>query len=352
VVSKFRVIIIKNKKMKKILFLTILLVAFVISGANVEAQQLGDGELKVTDIKIHKKKVLSDEERKALDEAKGKPARTDKKISLPAFWATGTGVLLPEGGKRYAIVAGLANYTGTVNDLCVIASETSLADVSNLPTDDPRHYCQDYDSMHIKEALNESGFDGIILLRDGEATRDAIKGAMETLKGQVTENDEVVFFFSGHGVSGKVAGDKEAINEAIFTYDNKYIWDDELSAWAEELAAYRAVFAFDICKAGGMSDIAKKNRVIVMSSGENQSSWTYSLGGAISTTGEYLFSEGLFSHSFVEDGMNNKLADGFNLISSFDGKVAVEEAFSYAYPIVKVKQTPVLNDQFINDFLF
>ena len=53
------------------------------------------------DIKIHKKQLISEEERKALDEAaKGKPADRAPKVNVPAFLATGVlGDPLPKGGK-------------------------------------------------------------------------------------------------------------------------------------------------------------------------------------------------------------------------------------------------------------
>ena len=338
--------------MKKIMLAGLFLV-FLLTGANAGAAQLEKEGPQARDIKIYKKQMLSEDERKMIDVVKGKPAVDDKKVTVPTAWATGIGVPLPEGGKRYAIVAGLANYIGTTNDLCALSAQTSATHPEEYLPDNPKYYCQDQDSLHMQEALTGYGFDEIILLRDYQATRLGITNAMNSLSaaGKVTDSDEVVFFFSGHGVSGKIAGDKEVTDEAIFTYDGNYVWDNELKAWADSLSSYRTVFAFDICLAGGMNDLAGTNRVVVMSSGETQSSYTYSLGGATLLDGTYLFSEGLFSHSFVVDGINNGLADGVNSSKSSDGFVAVEEAFSYTYPIVKIKQTPVLNDVVLNDLI-
>lgn len=334
------------------------LLAFVLAGANAGAQQ-GEKEkdnVKATDIKIHKKQALSNDERKALNEAKGKPSILGDKAVFKSL-ATGVwGNPIPAGGERYAIVVGLANYSGIANDLCVPVAKTDVPDSAVFEISDPRYYCQDYDSVHMRDALiNEYGYksENIAIFRDGSATKANIIGAMNEVKTKlVGKDDEVVFFFSGHGVSGKYYGikDRETIDEAVYTYDNKFIWDDDLKQWADSLSVYRAVFAFDICLAGGMNDLAGANRVLAMSSGETQSSWTYSLGGGL-IDGETTYSEGLFSHYFVEDGMNNKLADKSNLLSESDNKVSVEEAFSYTYPIVKIKQTPVLNDKFYNDLL-
>lgn len=307
-----------------------------------------------TDVKVHKKVPLSETERKSLEEKeKGKPtdsrAPKDRTVSS---WASGTlGEPLPAGGQRYAVVVGLANYEGTINDLCVADAKTSLEN----PTIENglAYYCQDEDALNMKNALIGFGYPegNITHLRDYQATRAGIKNALDALASKIGENDEVVFFFSGHGTSGKLVSlkDRETIDEAIFTYDNNYIWDDELKAWADSLTVNRMVFAFDICLAGGMNDLGGDNRVIVMSSGENQSSYTFYLGGTQTDTNVFQESEGLFTHYFVKRGMIDELADGSNPISYSDGRVAVEEAFTYAYPLVKFRQSPVLNDKFSND---
>ena len=195
-------------------------------GLGVGAKNLEKEPVQAKEIKIHKKQILSDQERKALDAAKGKPAGVaDKKVTTPTSWATGElGAALPEGGQRYAIVAGLANYSGTVNDLCVAEAKTAAALAWELDPNSPAYYCQDYDSVNMKNALvSRFGFlddvNFIIHLRDGQATRQAILDAMKVLDDKVTPNDEVVFFFSGHGVTGKFPGDKEIIDEALFTYE-------------------------------------------------------------------------------------------------------------------------------------
>ena len=310
---------------------------------------------KATDIKIHKKKVLSDEERKALESIKGKPVRPSDDSEV-GFLATGEiGSSLPEGGQKYAIVIGLANYSGTEHDLCVAAAET--ADQFPESNEGLSAYCQDSDSLHMRQALiDEYDYEdtNIIILRDGSATKANILNKMEEIKSKlVGGDDEVVFFFSGHGVSGKYLGivDKEKVDEAVFTYDNQFIWDDDLKKWADSLSVYRAVFAFDICLAGGMNDLAGDNRILVMSSSETQSSYTYYLGGAQTDINVFQQSEGFFSHYFVKRGLFNYegVPDGSNILNECDQKVTVEEAFSYAYPLVKIKQTPVLNDKFLND---
>jgi hypothetical protein len=112
-----------------------------------------------------------------------------------------------------------------------------------------------------------------------------------------------------------------------------------------------------------MNDLQLDGRVLAMSSTELQSSYTYYLGGTqteFDASPVYQESEGLFAHYFVKRAMIDELGDGSNPLSKkdskkYDGNVAVEEAFSYAYPIVKLAtrnmQVPVLNDKFLNDLL-
>ncbi|KKQ51995.1 MAG: hypothetical protein US70_C0012G0003 [Parcubacteria group bacterium GW2011_GWD2_38_11] len=83
---------------------------------------------------------------------------------------------------------------------------------------------------------------------------------------------------------------------------------------------------------------------------------TYYLGGAQTDTNVFQESEGLFAHYFVRRAMVDGLGDGFNPLNrrntlKYDGDVAIEEVFNYAYPIVKAIQLPVLNDKFVNDLL-
>lgn len=308
-----------------------------------------------TDVKVHKKIPLSESERKNIeDQAKGKPTAKVPREETVSSWASGVlGEPLPVGGQRYAVVVGLANYEGTINDLCVADAKTNLEN----PTveDGLAYYCQDEDALNMKNALIGFGYPegNIVHLHDYQATMQGIWNELEILAGKVGENDEVVFFFSGHGTSGKLVSlkDKEVIDEAVFTYDSKYIWDDELKNWADSLGVNRTVFAFDSCLAGGMNDLAGTNRIIVMSSGEKQSSYTYYLGGTQTDVNVYQESEGLFTHYFVKRGMIDGLGDGWNLVSSSDGDVTVEESFTYTYPIVKDRQTPVLSDKFFNDLL-
>ena len=104
--------------------------------------------------------------------------------------------------------------------------------------------------------------DQITVLRDEQATRDGILAAMEALVRQAEKDDEVVFFFSGHG-SQQTDGDEndeaDGFDETLVAYDsgrdtqpNRDISDDEIYLWLLRLTA-RTPFVtliFDCCHSG------------------------------------------------------------------------------------------------------
>ncbi len=290
------------------------------------------GQLEAKDVKIYKKQKLSKEVKEKIKDAiKGKPASPpglDKKDKDEPAGETATGILgEPVSGDRYAVVVGICDYPGTANDICL----------------------SDGDAWNMKNALVDVyGYDqgNIILLRDLNATFENIYNAVEDIKAQAGPNDEVVFFYSGHGTTARVNdGDKENIDEGLVVHDGtslQFIWDGQLKAWFEDFAATRIAFVFDTCKAGGMDDVAKDGRMVVMSSQEKENSYVYSQG-------EY--GEGFFSHYFVNLGMLQEMADGMNELKDVDGNVAVEESFLYAKDIVDYLQVPKMTDLFLNDLL-
>lgn len=389
--------------MKKIV-IVLFAFAFLIGAIGVTAQEKKEGKFdkpsKAKNVQISEKKVLSESERKSFDsferESKGKPAKPSPVPDPTIGGVTGVlGEAIPAGGQKYAILIGLANYSGTINDLCVATAKTgknSEEDVNKLA-----YYCKDEDALNTKKALMEKysyNEANIFLFSDAGARFDLIKAKVDELvigiNGNppvLTANDELVFFFSGHGSTGIYLDDAgndngdEALDEAIVIYDQNYdetaflsntndyatnyklgnsafIWDDQLKAWFENSPTKRILFAFDTCKAGGMNDLQSDGRVLAMSSTETQSSWTYYLGGTQTDVNVFQESEGLFTHYFAKRAMVDGLGDGSNPLNKrsvnppkYDGKVAVEDAFKYTYSIIKTAQTPVLNDNFLNDLL-
>jgi hypothetical protein len=203
------------------------------------------------------------------------------------------------------------------------------------------------DAFNTKKALIDNyGYDenNIILLQDREATRENIISSINTIITSSTKDDEVVFFYSGHGVTGRARdGDRESIDEAILTHDLEYIWDGELKELFSGLIASRTAFIFDTCKAGGMNDLAGDDRIIIMSSKETESAWTYKDDEGNEN------GEGLFSHWFVDQALIQGNGDDFNHIEN-QKDLTLEEAFNYAINKIEL-QTPVINDKYSVDLL-
>jgi len=249
-----------------------------------------------------------------------KPQGQDKKKKGGAA----TGILGDTvSGSRYAIVVGISNYPGEANDL---------------------NYCDD-DAIEMAQALTKYGFTNVILLTDGAATRYAILSAIENIP---TDAGEVVFFFSGHGMSGIAEDeDKERTDEAIVAHDGTNIvpiWDGELKGAFAGFDTSRIIFVFDTCLAGGMKkDLEASGRVIAMATTER--------GYAYESND---WQNGEFSFYFVDWGMlqgkaNTHDYDGDDMLEE-PGQVTAEEAFDYAKANCS-EDKPTIGDYFENDLL-
>ncbi|BAL80796.1 caspase family protein [Caldisericum exile] len=293
--------------MKKLLayFLLILFIFITTFPTLAISSNGGKQEFSATDIEIVKKL-----------EVKGKPTS-----GKPAT-AVATGIIgEPCAGNKYAIVIGINDYPGTSNDL---------------------NFCV-ADALSMKEALTTKyGYEttNIYLITDSDANRTNITNAITSLRYTVQNNDEVFFFFSGHGAKGKANdGDKENIDESIVIWGDNgnfdYLWDGELKDLFNGFKTNRIIFAFDSCLSGGMTDLASGGRIINMACSESGVSYEFSDLG-----------HGQFTYYFVVQGMLNGLAD----TNKADGSVTVEEAFDYTASNC-IYQKPTISDQFTNDLL-
>jgi len=318
--------------------------ALVSQAAPVEKQQGPNREvpkpIPASNIEVVKKVFSEDVARE-----KGKPSPP------PKTGGAATGVLgepLADGANKYAVVIGICDYPGEDYDIC----------------------WSDGDSVNMYNALVNYGYtsDNIYLLRDttpdhpeitdGAATFSNIEDAvLNRIKPKVKSGDEIVFFFSGHGgrttdTSGDEADGKD---EVLIVHNGSEIvgiLDDTLANWFSDFVTTRIAFVFDTCLAGGQNDVAANGRVIAMATGENQSAYVYSKGDP--TTGE--LGEGVFSHYFVNEGMLQGKANTHDYTEvEGDEPATVEEAFDYAKanipPYLKVRQKPVISDNFVDDLL-
>lgn len=201
-----------------------------------------------------------------------------------------TGVLgAPVSGPRYAVVVGI--------------SEMGL------------EYCDD-DASAMAQALTQVyGYHGgnVTLLIDEGTTRSEILDAIEAIPPNA---GEVVFFFSGHAVSGDAMDwDKEKIDEGIAVAEGNeisYIWDGELQALFDRFdTSTRVVFIFDTCLAGGMrNDLRRQGRIVVAATTEKGLAWE-----------DDDLENGEFSYYFVDQG----ILEGYANIHDYDGEQAKSE---------------------------
>lgn len=259
----------------------------------------------------------------------GHPAGAGGKKSTEA--ATGlAGTPLSKSGKRYAIVVGICDYPGDSSDLTYAVEDAE--EVTRV----------------LVSAYGFSAGD-IRTLTDGAANRAAILDAIEAVKAQAQADDEVVFFFSGHGMNGVADdGDDEKVDEAIVSQNEAGteflpIWDGELKAAFAGFKTSRIIFIFDSCLAGGMDDLQGPGRVILMACGERG----YSYEGDQWQNGE-------FTYYFAQQGIGLGEAN----IHDYDhdgrlsesAQVSAEEAFDYAKANCRMDR-PVIADSFDDDLL-
>lgn len=261
---------------------------------------------------------------------KGKPVSLKKTSPDDSVLTTATGILGEEvAGAKYAIVVGISDYPGTANDL---------------------QYADD-DAQAMKDVLVEQyGFidSNITLITDMDATVDAIVDAVTAVKENAGERDEVVFFYSGHGGTGRADdGDAEAIDESIISHDGTnliHLWDGDLKTLFSGFATSRIVFLFDSCASGGMTDLNESGRIINMATMEKR--FDTAVEGVYGGVGA-----GEFTYHFVIQGMGAGLADLYdhdNVPGVAD--ITIEEAFDYMKANV-ITDHPTVIDRFANDLL-
>ena len=230
-------------------------------------------------------------------------------------------------GAKYAIVVGISDYPGVRNDL-------EYAD-------------KDAEDMANVLATSYGFLDGNIhLLTNQNATRLNILNAIDAVRAWATPDDEVVFTFSGHGMTGVAAdGDTEKIDEAIVAYATAGglvpLWDGELREAFRDFPTSRIVFIFDACMAGGMDDLQESGRVLLMASDERG----YAYEGPEWDNGEFTH----YLLAGIAQGQANTHDYGTGILS-LPGEVTAEEAFDYAKANC-VADSPMVTDEFSYDLL-
>ncbi|MFK7989736.1 MAG: caspase domain-containing protein [Sandaracinaceae bacterium] len=211
-------------------------------------------------------------------------------------------------GRTYAVLVGIADYPSSpLPRTDVDARRIGDALAAQLPAERLRTH----------------------LLLNGDATRGAVEAALREVARDATEQDEVVFFFSGHGDTraDEAGGDEgDRLDETIVLYDGQ-MTDDELAGLLRPIKSRMAIVAIDSCFSGGfLFDVGdENNRMTLLSSDEDLTSAVPSqeAGGWLSL---YL-AEALEGRADgAADGVAGQMQDG--QLTALEIEMYIEERFS------------------------
>jgi len=228
----------------------------------------------------------------------------------------------------WAVIVGVADYPGTVNDLDY--------------TDD--------DAYDVRDALlagTNWEASHITLLIDSDATKANIHNAIDWMGSNGDVNDAFFFFFSGHGttiVDQSPFDEADNLDEVLAQYDfgtAGFVSDDELGDWIAALPGGPEMAVIDTCFSGGMIKTSEGQSKGLLGAGIPQEGDGFFkdlddvVDGVVLTASDddevsWETSElqnSLFTYYFIE-GLAG-LAD-----ANSNDEVSMEEIFDYLYPLV------------------
>ena len=203
--------------------------------------------------------------------------------------------------SKNALVIGISDYAGTVNDLT---------------------YC-DEDADDWGARLEAEGY-SVTYLIDLDATQSNIEAALATLASQATAGNEIAFVYSGHGSSGN-----------IISTDMAYIGSSYFGTTFSNATSTKMMFTFDACQIGAMKTaLAATGRVVIV--GSDTRRYTYD-GTAAMANGVFTYYQMIgfdsMNYDYVED----------------DSQFACTEFLAWAKS-VRVKVAPSYSDLYAGDF--
>jgi hypothetical protein len=144
-------------------------------------------------------------------------------------------VTVSNGGgdiNKYALVIGISDYEGTVNDL---------------------NYCDD-DAMDWKNFLQSNGYT-VTILTDNQATAANIENALYDLMAAEDGDDYVVLTYSGHGIRDRTYG------SCIISHDLYYMTHGYFESFFDTAESQHIYVTFDACEIGDFQDLVDANSV-------------------------------------------------------------------------------------------
>ncbi len=157
---------------------------------------------------------------------------------------------VPGGARVIALLVGVADYAGRVNDL--------------PNTDD--------DARRLFEALRGEGLlhPASALLVNGRATRKGLESAFARAAAAAGPDDLFLFFFSGHGNQVDAPDSAEELDgrrETIELYDGA-ITDAQLAQLFQRIRARMSMVVLDSCFSGGFRNLIDRPNVMGLFSSE------------------------------------------------------------------------------------
>ncbi len=160
----------------------------------------------------------------------------------------------PNPPHKYAYIVGISDYDGTANDL---------------------QYADD-DAREISSYLRSQGFT-IQSDMDRSATADNIADGLQWLSTVAGPDDEIAFFYSGHG-------DKISVGSSIISTDLYYISHGYIMNYINATASSKVLVMLDACKIGSFLSDGETGSVVATASNNTYSydaptlqngAWTY-----------------------------------------------------------------------------
>ena len=210
-------------------------------------------------------------------------------------------------------------------------------------------YCKS-DANGMRSLLLQNGWDDseITILLDGEAEKDAILSAVQSMAAECDAGDYMLIFYSGHGtfITDTSGDESDDTDEAIIPVDFVYgdlstlLLDDELGEALSGCRTDKGIFIFDSCNSGGFiasslaeggssrtryhevtgargtgtsGDLDIVNIPVMTASGENESSIE-----------DPALEHGVFTY-FLLEGISGHTAD-----KNRDGYISIRELFDHA----------------------
>ncbi len=128
-------------------------------------------------------------------------------------------------GERYALLVGIDKYEGAdAIDKPASNGRTRASTPPKRTWPDLRGAVNDVEAIAlVLEEFFAYRVDNIRVLRNGEATRDAILGAIDNLAKNVGAGDQVTFYYSGHGsqVRNQKSTEPDGLDESIVPADSR-----------------------------------------------------------------------------------------------------------------------------------